>query len=213
MLKKGIFVVTNQSEVVVGYAVVGKSGHIWEFSYDPTSDGETIVSILLEASTRYLIQIGTTSIVLNAPLEDGVLNQVCKTSGFVKVPSPQMFLSIPNLRELVFLLAKTKKEDLSKFDETVWVKLKSGFSVNEEFFIQIIGKKIEVAEKAKSHTIQIETDYISFASMLFGMVRPSQLLFSLKLRVKPFWKAFVFLRLFRSLQIRTTWFFPLSDYG
>ena len=212
--RKGIFVVTNQSEAVVGYAVVGKSGHIWEFSYEPMADGETIVSMLLEASTIYLQQIGTTSIVFNAPSEDGVLSQVCNALGFVTVPSPrQMFLSIPNLRELVSLLAKTKNEEISKFNETVLVKLKSGFQANEEFFMRINGKEIEIVEDAIPHTIQIEADYISFASMLFGMVSPSRLFLGFKLRVKPFWKTSLSLRLLRTLQITSNWYFPLSDYG
>lgn len=209
--KEGIFVVVDQNETVAGYAVVGRSGTIWDFSYDPQMD---ILSMLLEASTRYLAEVGATSITLNSPSEDHVLNDLCKKLGFVAVPTPKMFLSIQNFRELILLLANSKKKELSKFNEVVLVKLKdSQFSMDNKLFLQITGAGIEVAENAQSYTIRLETDHISFSSMLFGVSSPTRLFLRSKLRVKPFWKTVTVLNLLSSLQMKTKWFFPLSDYG
>lgn len=94
------------------------------------------------------------------------------------------------------------------------MKLKdSQFSMDNKLFLQITGAGIEVAENAQSYTIRLETDHISFSSMLFGVSSPTRLFLRSKLRVKPFWKTVTVLNLLSSLQMKTKWFFPLSDYG
>lgn len=56
--KEGVLVVVDGNDTVVGYAVVGKSGNMWEFSYDPERNGEEIVSLLFESSKQYLRKNG-----------------------------------------------------------------------------------------------------------------------------------------------------------
>jgi len=214
--REGLFVVVDKKdENVVGYAVVGRSGNIWELCYDLGRDGEEIVSLLLGKVTRYLERVGTTSISFNAPREDHVMNHVCKELGFAVLPPRKMFLSVLNFRELVSLLVKSKKEDLlMRFDEVVLVKLKDApFWVNDTVFIQISRDGVQVGDGAQSPTIRMETDVITFSSLLFGILSPFQSLIRLKLRVKPFWKTPTLLMLISSLRMKTTWFFPLSDYG
>jgi len=213
--KEGLFVVVDGDEKLVGYAVVGRSGNIWELCYDPRSEGEEIVSLLLDEATCYLERAGATSITFNAPKEDYVVNRACRKVGFAAFPPPKMFLSILDFRKLLSLLVKGKKEKLmARFDEAVLVKLKDApFWINDTIFIKISQEGVQVDYEPQSSTIQMETDIITFSSLLFGIVSPFQSLIHLKLRVKPFWKTPTLLKLLSSLRLKTTWFFPLSDYG
>jgi hypothetical protein len=211
--REGIFVVVDRNEAIAGYAVAGRSGNIWEFSYNPESDGENVLRMLLDASTRYLDKVGATSITLNAPTEDHVLSEACRNLGFVAVPPPRMFLTVQNIPELVSVIAGSKKDELGKLSEVILVKLKDAkLHANDKFFIQINKGEIVVAA-ARSHTIQIETDQISFSSVLFGISSPLRLMVRLKIRVRPFWKVFTLIKVLSSLKINSRWFYPLSDYG
>ncbi len=213
--REGLFVVTDENENIVGYAVVGRSGSIWELSYDPTQGGEKILSLLLNESVGYLEKVGATSITFNAVIEDNVTRQVCKKLGFATLPSHEMFLSVLNFRELVFLLVRSKKEELmKKFDEVVIVKLNDvPFWVNGTIFIRISRDGVHVGNETQSHTIYMETDFITFSSLLLGILEPFKSLISLKLKVRPFWKIPTLLGLLSAMQIKGKWFFPLSDHG
>lgn len=213
--RQGLFVVVDGNQDVEGYAVVGRSGNVWELCYDSERDGEKIVSLLLDEAVRYLERVGATSITFNAPKQDLVLNQVCREVGFAVLPSLKMFLSVLNFRELISLLVNSKKEELiGGFDEAVLVKLKDApFWINDTVFIRISREGVQVSDETHSSTIHVETDVITFSSLLFGVLSPFQSLIRLKLRVKPFWKTPTLLRLLSSLRVKAAWFFPLSDYG
>ena len=213
--RDGLFVVVDGDENVVGYAVVGRSGNVWELCYDSGRDGEEVVSLLLDKATRYLERVGATSMSFNASKEDHVLNNVCGKFGFGVVPPYQMFLSVLNFRKFVSMLMNSKREELmEKFDEAVLVKLKDApFWIDNTVFIQISRDGVEVGDAAQSPTISMETDVITLASLLFGVLSPFQSLIRLRLRVKPFWKTPTLLRLLSSLRVKAGWFFPLSDYG
>ena len=213
--KEGVFVVEDGDENVVGYAVVGGSGNIWELCYDSGRNGGEIVSLLLDKAVRYLEKVGATSITFNVSKEDYVLNKVCGKLGFAVLPPPQMFLSVLNFRKFISLLVNSKREELMmKFDEAVLVKLKDApFWIDDTVFIQISRDRVEVGDETQSPTIRIETDAVTLSSLLFGISSPFQSLIRLKLRVKPLWKTLTLLRLLSSLQLKTAWFFPLSDFG
>jgi len=213
--RAGLLVVVDGDENVVGYAVVGRSGNIWELCYGSLRDGEEIVSLLLDKATCYLESVGATSITFNAVREDDVFSSVCGKFGFSVLPSPQMFLSVLNFRKFISVLLNSKKEELAaKFDEAVLVKLKDApFWIDDTIFIQISRGEVEVGDGGQSSTIRMETDVVTLSSLLFGISSPFQSLIRLKLRVKPFWKAFTLLRLLSSLRVNAAWFFPLSDYG
>jgi hypothetical protein len=212
---RGVFVVVDEDEKVVGYAVVGSSGNIWELCYDPKRGGEEIVSLLLSEATRYLEEVGAVSITFNAPREDRVFCNVGRVHGFAVLPPRKMFLSVLNLGELISEIVKNRKEELTgKFDEAVLVKLKDApFWINNRVFIQISRDGVKVEHEPLPSTIIVETDVISLSSLLFGILSPIQSLIRLKLKVKPFWKIPTLLRLLSSLQVKAPWFFPLSDYG
>lgn len=213
--QESLFIVVDGEENVVGYAVVGRSGSIWELCYDPGYDGEEIVSLLLDKAICYLERVGATSINFNAPKEDPIVKQVCSKLGYAILPPPKMFLSVLNFRKLLSLLVKDRKEELmTRFNEAVLLKLKDApFWINDTVFIKISRDGVQVGGEPQSPTIQMETDIATFSSLLFGTLSPFQSLIHLKLRVKPFWKTHILLKLLSFLRVRTTWFFPLSDYG
>lgn len=212
---RGVFVVVDEDEKVVGCAVVGSSGNIWELCYDPSRDSEEVVSLLLDEATRYLEEVEAVSMTFNAPREDRVFSNVGRVHGFAVLPPRKMFLSVLNLGEFIFQIMKNREDELTaKFDESVLVKLKDApFWVKDRVFIQISRGGVKVDHEPLPSTIIVETDVISLSSLLFGILSPVQLLTRLKLKVKPFWKIPTLLRLLSSLQLKTPWFFPLSDYG
>lgn len=214
--REGLFVVVDRKdENVVGYAVVGTSGNVWELCYDSGCDGGEIVSLLLDRATRYLERVGATSIIFNALKGDHAVNQACRKLGFAVVPPPKMFLSVLSFRKLVSLLVNGKRDELmSRFDETFLVKLKDApFWVDDTVYMKICRDGVHVGGGVQSPTVRAEMDFITFSSLLFGVLSPFEALVRLKLTVKPFWKTFTLLKLFSFLQVKTKWFFPLSDYG
>ena len=99
-------------------------------------------------------------------------------------------------------------------NEIVLIKLRDApFWIAERFFIKISEEKIEVGEGTAEHTVLLETDPITFSSLLFGIMTPFQALIHFKIKVKPLRKIFVLLRLLSSMKVETPWFFPLSDFG
>jgi hypothetical protein len=213
--REGLFVVTDENENIVGYAVVGRSGNVWELCYDPMREGEKILSLLLNESVCYVEKVGATSITFNAVTEDNATRQVCRNLGFATLPSPEMFLSILNFRELISLLVNSKKEGLmKKFDEVVLLKLNDApFWVDSTIFIRIGQDGVHVGNETQSHTIYMETDITTFSSLLLGILGPFKSLISLRLKVRPFWKIPNLLKLLSAIQIKGKWFFPLSDHG
>jgi len=214
--RDGIFeVVDHNNGNVVGYAVVGRSGNVWELCYDSTHDGDKIVSLLLDKAASYLKKVGATSITFNAPQENRVVKKVCRKLGFEVLPTPRMIITVQNFPKLVSLILESKKEELmTRFDEAVLIKFNEApFWISDTFFIEISRDGVQVGDETQSPTIQVETDVITFSSLLFGILSPLQSVMRLKLRVKPFWKTLTLLKLLSSLQMKTTWFFPLSDLG
>ena len=90
--KNGILVAfSKHSEEIVGYVVAGKSGYLWELSYDPQFDGEEVVSLLLDEATLYVEAAGASSVNFTAPQKDAVIRRVTEKLGFVVSEPPQMF--------------------------------------------------------------------------------------------------------------------------
>jgi len=210
----GILVVVDESEKVAGYAVVGKSGKIWEYSYDPEMDGKKILSLLFERAVKYLEENGASSVMFNAPSDDNIVKEVCKKVGFSEVLPEKMFLSVLSFSKLVASLIEKEASLGSKFNETVLVRLRDAPSwISDRFFIKIGKGKVEVFEDISDYTIILETDPYTFSSLLFGNMSPLRALISLKLKIKPLRKVSTLLKILSNLRVDTPWFFPLSDFG
>ena len=51
-------IITKDKEIV-GYAVVGKTGDVWELSYNPQLDSKIIVEKLISFALDYAVSVGT----------------------------------------------------------------------------------------------------------------------------------------------------------
>src|SRR3989304_5420051 len=213
---ESIFLVSDQnSKAIAGYVVAGKSGALWELCYDPNSDGKAIVSLLLDKATAYLESAAAPSINFTAPTSDPIIKQACKERGFAVGPPPKMFLSVLNLQALISLLAGNKATGLkTKFDEAISIKIKGApFWINDSVFLRITQEGATVEDEISKFTMQLQTDFVTLSSMLFGNISPFSALIRSKLTIKPLSKILTGLKLLSYLQIGTEWSFQLSEYG
>ena len=214
--REGIFVVVNENENnVVGYAVAGKSGNIWEMCYDPQHDVEKVVGMLLSETTRYLENIGAATVAFNAVEDDPALRKVCNESGFEALTAARMYLSILDIRGIVTLLEEDNREELIKyFDESVLVELEDAPQwIKKTLFVRIGRDGVYVEENVHPYTIFVKTDFATFSSLLAGILTPSEAISQSRLKIEPAGKSSTFVKLFSILSLDAKWFFPLSDYG
>lgn len=214
--REGIFVAVNENNnSIVGYAIVGKSGNIWELCYDPMHNVEEIVDALLKESTHYLETVGAASVVFHAVKEDLALSKLCGKYGFEALAPPKMYLSILDVHGIVALLADSKREELIRsFDETVLVKLRDTPNwLKDTLLVKIDRSGVYVNEEVHPYTMLVETDLATFSSILFGTLKPSDAMAQSKLRIEPARKISAAQKLLSCLQLDPKWFFPMSDYG
>ena len=211
---EGILVVTD-GEKIIGYAVVAKTGNIWEFCYDPAYDGKTIISTILEWSTEYVEAAGGDSIVFNAPTDDQLLREVCSKFGFAEKPPPCLFLNVLDFPQFIHELVGLKQEKLGKYTEELLFKVKNSHGFyDKEISIKIENGAITVNQKTdKKSCVIIESDVSTIVSCILGTQGLLKAFLYSKIKVKPFWKIFKILRLFSLLKIKDPWFSPGTDYG
>lgn len=211
--RKGIFLVFNKRTASLeGYAVVGASGNVWEFC--SRDDKEQVASMLLQQTISYLEKAGTSSVFMNAPDDDQVLSKVCSELGFSKTKAEKMFVSSLSLKHLISAMIANKKEELGKrFEEGIAIELsETPFPVENHVSIRIHDGNIEVGEDSPP-TIAIRTDFMTLLSILFGLSNPYRALFTLRMKIKPSWKAYTALKFLYSMRINDSWFYPMGDYG
>ena len=214
--RSGLFVAFDRLKGdVVGHVVAGRSGNVWELCYDPEHDGEEIVPMLIDKAVRYLEKAGATSINITAPEEDKAIRRTCMDYGFISNPPSKVFLSVLDLVELASLLANDKRGELmARFDETVLVKLEDAPSwISSTIFMKIGKNGVQVTDKLLPHSVNLETDFLTFCSLLFGNLSPSKALSSAKFRVTPSSKVSTLVEILSCLRMKTKWFFPLSEFG
>jgi hypothetical protein len=207
-------VIVNKAEKIVGYAVVGKSGDIWELCYDPIYDEKIIISKLLNWSVDYLKKVGSDSIVLNAPSTDQVVREVCQELGFTETPPEFLYVSVLDFPSYVYEILQSKKENL-KMNGSFMFRLAGcppGCASN--FSIQIRKKEISVnVESVDNPEIMVDADMSSLTSCILGTKGVLRAIITSKVHVHPVWKIPKFLKLFSALQIKSQWFMPRADYG
>jgi putative sterol carrier protein len=216
MEKNGIIVALDDNrKEIVGYVVAGKSGYVWELSYDPEYDGEEVVSLLLDKATAYIEAAGASSVNFNAPQEDAVIKRVCQKRGFAASDPPKMFLSVLSLQGLLSSLAYNKVNELTKkYNEIILIKISDApFWLNAAIDVRINQSGIKVERGSQAYTVLLKTDYTTFSSILFGNMSPLIAFVHAKLKVKPLSKIFTVLKLLSNLQVKDEWYYPLSDYG
>lgn len=207
-------VIVNKEEKIVGYAVVGKSGNIWELCYDPMYDGEVVVSKLLNWALDYLRNVGSDFVMLNAPVKDEVVRKVCQELDFAETPPSFMFVSVLDFSRLICEILRSRKEMLD-ICGVFWFRLKNCPSWgNDSFCIQVRKDDVSVMEEVVNNPeMVIDADMSTLISCIFGTENIWNALVTSKVRFRPFWKIRKFLKLFSLLQVKSPWFMPRADGG
>jgi hypothetical protein len=208
-------VIVNNGEETIGYAVVAKSGNIWEFCYDPEYEGKAVISTILEWSTEYVTDAGGDSVVFNAPTDDQLLREVCLEFGFAEKPPPCLFLNVLDFPQFIHEILSLKQEKLKEYDEELLIKIKKSHGFyDKEISIKIEKGAITVNRKTNNNScVIIESDVSTIVSCILGTQGLLQAFLGSKIKVKPFWKTIKILKIFSLLKIKDPWFSPGTDYG
>ena len=210
----GVFVVSeDESDGLLGYAVVGSSGNIWEFC---VKDGQKEAArVLLAEAVTYLQDVGVSSANVNVPCGADV-GEVLVEDGFGEVPAERMFVTALNPATLVrAFVGSWKSDEVGGFDDVLGFRLHDvPFGVAGEFSVKAHGGVVEVVEGFSSDaSVVVEMGFMDFQSVLFNGSSAGLLFLTGRMRVRPFRKFGVAFRFLSAVRLRCSWFFPLSDYG
>jgi len=211
--EKGILVM-EKGDRTVGYAVVGKSGNVWELCYDSHYDAKTIVSTLLAWTLRYARSVGSDSVVLNAYTNDSLVREVCQDMDFAESPPEPMFLSVLDLPQLMCEILQAKEPSLDT-DEVFWFNLKNCPPWCTKSFGVRLGKNgVSILEEPVSISrTTIETEMPTLVALMFGTESVLKAIIYSKVHFHPFWKISKVRKLLSILQTKTPWFIPRADIG
>jgi len=210
----GIFIAEEKrSGRLVGYAVLGKSGNLWELCVHPNSDRKQVLSALFDRTAEYAREANIEQMILNVPDDDLLMQKMCAQLDFSELPADQMFVGITDFEVLVEVLARASVSRLGGFKETATFELLNARSWLSPVFSVKVGDDVEVLPEAVSGDMRIKVDSDVLASILLGITAPSRAFLKGKLRVHPFSKTLKALRFLEAIRVKGHWFFPLADFG
>jgi hypothetical protein len=207
----GIILVCKDNKIV-GYAVLGKTGNIWEFCYDKTEKAERIVTELLTYAIDYLERAKAESILLNYPIKDGVVKKVCKKLGLAESPSEYMSISVLDFPRLVndILTDKVKER---KINGTILFNLHRS-SLFNSFSANIQNGKVSLKQDILAKPeITFDIDAETLLLFILGKINGPKALISSKIHIKPLWKIRKALKILSLLKNDSPWYMPRADIG
>ena len=210
-VKRDGILIAFDGERICGYIVAGSSGNIWEFCV--VDDNREIGRALLDEAMIYLEKVGASSVNVNMPRDASIIESL-QEIGFSIAPAGGMFVTTLYPARLVQALVTPRKKVLvERFDDEFSFRLRvMPNSVGKTFSVKIHETVVEVIEGFPSEpSIVVELELVHLLSVLFGGSSAARLLFTGKMRVKPFRKFGVVLKLLSTLCLKSPWFFPLSD--
>jgi hypothetical protein len=211
--KEGIIVVTQQ-EKVVGYAVAGKSGNIWEMCYDRTCDGEIVVTKIIARMLDYLASEKVDSVLLNFPTNDKVVRKICERFNFAESPPEYMFISILNFSSLINEILKDSVEKQKVNGDFLFQLKNLPQSFSNNFYLDIHNGNVTITDKAeRPPEIILDVDGSTLISCIFSRKNVLKNILSSKIHVHPFWKIGKVMKLFLLMQNNSPWFMPRADNG
>jgi hypothetical protein len=209
---KGIVVITRNNDPV-GYAVVGKTGDVWELGYSHQNDSKVIVEKLVLWATEYVQQVGSDSLILNEFREDKIIRKVCEQLGFVETPAEQMFLSIMNFPCLILGILQSKRLP-TDIEGTFSFNLMNCPFGSNHFSLQIDEKGAVLLDHEFGNTdVTLTIDAQTLTELIFGEKNTLKMALNSKVKVKPFWKTQRGLKLISHLKVDCPWFIPKADIG
>jgi len=217
VMPEGIPIIEYRDRIV-GYAVVGKRGDIWEFCYDPSSDGKIVVSTLLRWVMRYANDNGSNSVRLNAPSDDWLLREVCDDLGFTELPARfSLVVSVIDLPRLIREIANHNakaRDGRNRQHEVFLFRLRNAPPWHSNLLTISLGEEILVHEgETGARDVSVTTDIPTVMSCIFGVMRASNAIVSRRLKVQPVWKVPRVLDLFSLLRLEDPWYVPGGDFG
>ncbi|MCW4010398.1 MAG: GNAT family N-acetyltransferase [Candidatus Bathyarchaeota archaeon] len=210
--KEGIFVAAVQNEVV-GYAVVGKTGNIWEMSYCTNCDGKAVFRKLLTQAAEYARNVGSDSLVLNEYAENQVVREVCQELDFVETPAEQCFLSVMDLPRLLSEVLQSRKEAIDFEGTFMFQVTKCPDWFKNQFVLKTEKKGFSLINGAVNPEVTVTIDLQTFVSVLFGAGSVRKAVLSSRIQVRPFWKLQKTVRLLSLMQVKSMWAIPRADIG
>ena len=213
--EEGILV-AHDSNRVVGYAAVERSGNILEFCYDPNYERKTIVSKLLCWCVDYAKSQGANSVSLNAPVQDDIVRQVCEESEFTEKPFPSLFLRVLDI-PYVFRRIVNQKTVEKGFNEAILINLRRFPSWCAQHVAILVqdGDVTVSSDKLKYPTIKIDADISIVSLCIFGSTRTLyKAILRRRLRIRPLRKILRAVKILSLFQLNNpSWFVPGADYG
>jgi len=209
-----IIVEEKQTREIVGYAVLGKSGNVWELCVDTKAPREQIMLIMFEEINGYFRKVNTDRIVINVPSDDRVMQETCRQMGLAEQTPSHMFVGIVDFEALIQALSKKSFERMSVSKEIITVKLLNARPwINPDFSMKIENGKLEILPYLASDGLTVNVDSDIFASLILGKTKPLTAFVKRKLKIRPLRKIFRVLKFLDSIQIDSLWFYPLADFG
>lgn len=212
-VKEDGITILEYKDQIVAYAVVGKTGNIWEFCYDFENEkAEEIASLLMEKSVAYAIDNEASEIKLHAPKSDKLIRKICLNMGFTNTHYRYLFLSVLDFVKLVDKILNGS--DPIRFEGRVFeIILKDAPTwMDESLYIEFNTPSVSVKGKStKTPDVKIETTVFTLAEIIF---RKKNLWWSLlmrKIKIAPLWNLFKALEFLDKLRLNGVWFTPIGD--
>jgi hypothetical protein len=209
--EKGITIITRNNEIVC-YAVVGKTGDIWELAYNQYLDRKIIVEKLISFALDYAFTVGANSVTLNEFAGDKTVQEVCNKLGFAEAPSEQVFISVMDFARLILSVLKDQEELDLEGTFLLIIRNCPTWCVNQ-FAIQINKTGISLLDKLENPEATVTIDIQIITSLVFGSKRPFRDALTFKVKVKPFWKIRKCLKMLGYLKADSSLFIPKADMG
>lgn len=207
--------IVNDGEEIVGYAVVGRSGDVWELCYDPRYDAETVASMLLEWAVEFVEEAGGDRVRVNGLLEDDVLRKVCEELGFCEAKPVPQFVSVLDLPNFLAQLLERRGKVLDLEDGVFAFRLRDHPSwCSDQIVICVKGGEVRVYdESVDDPEIVVDINWSTLLSCILGTKSVWRAVLNSEIRVHPFWKFRKFRKMFSCLHVGRPWFWPLADHG
>jgi len=211
--ENSIIILEDNNQQIVAYAVVGKTGKIWDFCYDSENEkAEEIASLLLEKSVSYLVENGVDEIKFHAPESDKIVRKICREMGFTTNNYRYLFLTVV---DFVPLIAKIlEQSDQIGFDNELFqiVLTDAPPGIDDSIFVEFGAQSVSVTAKLTRHPkVKIVTSILALTEIIFKKKNLWWSLLKREIKIWPHHNILKGLQFLGKLQLDDVWFTPLGD--
>ena len=205
----GVIVVEDPQQRVIGYAVVGTSGTIWEFGIDPDTNRRAAADLLITEAERRLVRHGVDEVVLHAPVEDLDMAGALLTAGYGARPPIQQYLSFTNLPAVVEEVLIKHEKALPRGLTAVEFHLSNPRQWHPERFS--VSLPHGGTGPSRKRSVTIATSVENLVGMIVGAIHPGRAIATGQLRIAPLSELAKGLRLLKAMRLRDPFFFAAGD--